>query len=101
MRTFITTIGGAVALAMMSLTTAQPAAALPLVSKPAGVEQAGGASEVNYRRYGHRHGYNRPYYRNYGYGYGGYPRYRSYGYYGGPGISFSFGPRHRGYGYGW
>lgn len=86
---------GAFALTMLAQTSG--ASALPLAAKPTnpGIATTANAELVHYRRghrhWGHRHwGWGGPRYYNYG---GYYPRYRTYGYYGGPGISLFIGPR--------
>ena len=97
MRTFITTLGGALALGALLLTATQPVAALPAVQQPT-AEAAAKPTLAHYYRHHGYYGHRRFYGLYDGYGYD-YPRYRSYGYYGGPAISFSIGPRF-GYGYG-
>jgi hypothetical protein len=105
MRTFILGLAGIAAAGLVTLAS-QDAQALPLPAMPKAnlASDTSPAEQVRWR--GHRHhrhwghgprygawgGY--PRYRSYGYGY---PRYRSYGYYGGgfPGISLYIGPRHR------
>lgn len=96
MRTLLATVTAAIGLGLMA---AQPAQAtpLPVVPMAAITHNTDGVEQVHWRRH-HRHHHRHWGYspRYYGYGYG-YPRYRSYGYYGGgyPGFSLYIGPRHR------
>lgn len=94
MRTLLATAIAAAGFALMASAPVN-ATPLPVTPKAAITHGTDGVEQVHWRRHHRRHWGGGGYYPGY-YGYG-YPRYRSYGYYGGgfPGFSLYIGPRHR------